>query len=425
MKALYSLLLSFSLALGVASAAETSRLDEILARGVLRVGTTGDYKPFSYRDPANGDFVGLDIELAQSLAKSLGVKLELVPTSWPALMKDFGAGRFDIGMSGISVTLERQQRAFFSQPYQRDGKTPIARCTDASRFQTLQQIDQPGVRVVFNPGGTNERFAREHLRQAQLIVFPDNTRVFDEIVAGRADLMMTDAIETRLQARLHPELCAIHPDAPFDFSEKAYLLPRDTVFKAYVDQWLHLAIASGAFDKSLDSWLSYRWPGAVPAPATLAELGRLIDRRLALSVDVARYKWNTGGKIEDATREAQVIDDLKAQAVALGLPADWAARFFRAQIEASKIVQRDLFIRWDKEGAGHFTEVPDLVRAIRPQLDALTPQILRALKENWTRIAAGESVAEGIGTLPSAGVNAGAVNAALAPLLDGSAAQNR
>src|SRR6516164_3452123 len=153
-----------------------------------------------------------------------------------------------------------------------------------------------------------------------MIVFPDNTRVFDEIVAGRADLMMTDAIETRLQAKLHPELCAVHPDEPFDFSEKAYLLPRDVVFKAYVDQWLHLAIASGAFDKSLDSWLSYRWPGAAPSPATLAELGRLIDTRLALSVDVARYKWNTGGKIEDGKREAQVIDDLKKQAAALGLP---------------------------------------------------------------------------------------------------------
>ena len=53
--------------------------------------------------------------------------------------------------------------------------------------------------------------------------------------------MLTDAVETRLQAKLHPELCAIHPDAPFDFSELAYLLPRDVALKAFVDQWLHIA----------------------------------------------------------------------------------------------------------------------------------------------------------------------------------------
>jgi hypothetical protein len=54
-----------------------------------------------------------------------------------------------------------------------------------------------------------------------------NTRIFDKLVAGLADLMVTDATETRLQHKLHPELCSVHPDQPFDFGEKAYLLTRD------------------------------------------------------------------------------------------------------------------------------------------------------------------------------------------------------
>jgi hypothetical protein len=64
-----------------------------------------------------------------------------------------------------------------------------------------------------------------HLHAASIIVFADNTRIFDELVAGHADLMITDATETRLQHKLHPELCGVHPDHPFDFGEKAYLLP--------------------------------------------------------------------------------------------------------------------------------------------------------------------------------------------------------
>ena len=95
----------------------------------------------------------------------------------------------------------------------RDGKTPITRCENVSRFQTVQDIDKPGVKAIVNPGGTNERFARGNLKAAEIVVFPDNTRIFEEIAAGKADLMMTDSSETRFQQKQHPGvLCAVHPD---------------------------------------------------------------------------------------------------------------------------------------------------------------------------------------------------------------------
>src|SRR5205814_1190485 len=229
---------------------------------------------------------------------------------------------------GISVTLERQKKAFFSLPTMRDGKTPIARCDDARKFQTLADIDRPEVRLIVNPGGTNERFARAHAPRATLTVYPDNVTIFDRIVAGEADVMITDAIEARLQQRLHPKLCAIHPDAPFDFSEKAFLLPRDVAFKAYVDQWLHQAIETGAYARLNEQWLAYPWG--------IESLRSLIDARLMLAMDVAQYKWNHHLPIEDAPREAQVIASLGKRAEALGVPQPWAEAFFRAQIEASK-----------------------------------------------------------------------------------------
>ncbi|BBP79066.1 amino acid ABC transporter [Pseudomonas gingeri NCPPB 3146 = LMG 5327] len=237
-----------------------SRLDQILQQGVLRVGTTGDYKPFSYKTSER--FIGLDIELAEGLASSLGVRLELVPTTWPTLMSDLQADRFDLGISGISVNMERQKQAFFSQPYQRDGKTPITLCSRQQAFQTLEQIDRPQVRAIVNPGGTNEKFARANLKQAQIVMHEDNVTIFQQIVDGKADLMMTDAVETLVQQKLHPELCAVHPDQPFDFSEKAMLLPRDIVLKQYVDQWLHQDMESGRFAKRLQKWLAYPWQAA-------------------------------------------------------------------------------------------------------------------------------------------------------------------
>jgi cyclohexadienyl dehydratase len=236
-------------------AEEASRLDRIIQAGVLRVGSTGDYRPFTARDAATQQYSGFDIDQAESLGKALGVRVEYVPTSWPTLMKDFEEGKFDVAMGGISVTLERAKKAYFSTPYMREGKTPIARCGDSAKYQTVADIDKPEVKLVVNPGGTNERFARANIKTAQITVFPDNTRIFHEIAEGRADLMITDASETRYQQKQHPGvLCAVHPDKPFDFAEKAYLLPRDEPLKQFVDQWLHIGKESGAFGALMTKW---------------------------------------------------------------------------------------------------------------------------------------------------------------------------
>jgi cyclohexadienyl dehydratase len=236
-------------------AQQPSRVDDIVKRGTLRVGMTGDYLPFSYFDPASQTFRGFDVDMAEALGKALGVKVEYVRTTWPKLTKDFEADSFDIAMGGISITPDRQQKGPFSTPILHDGKTPIARCADKAKYETINDIDKPGTRVIVNPGGTNERFARAHLKNADIKVYNDNVTIFDEIAKGDADLMMTDASETRYQQKLHPGvLCAVHPDKPFDFAEKAYWLQRDAALKAFVDQWLHMATEDGSYRKIYAAW---------------------------------------------------------------------------------------------------------------------------------------------------------------------------
>jgi cyclohexadienyl dehydratase len=230
-------------------------LDAILARGVLRVGLTGDYRPFSFRDPANGIFTGLDVDMAHSLASVMGLRLEIVPTTWRGLSEDLTAGRFDVAMGGVTITLARLKTAYFSAPVMRSGKTPIARCADQGKFQTLAQIDRPDVTVITNPGGTNESFDRDTLHNARIVVFPDNATIFDQLARGAADLMITDGVEARLQHKLHPELCAIHPDTPFTTAELGYMLPRDVPLKFFVDAWLHDLDISGAHAALVAQWL--------------------------------------------------------------------------------------------------------------------------------------------------------------------------
>ncbi len=233
-----------------------SALDAIKARGELRVGTTSDYKPFTFRE-ADGTPWGADIVMAGDLATKLGVKLTLVPTIWAQLLDDQVAGKFDIAMGGVTITPPRAEKLYFSKPTFVDGKRPIARCTDKDKFKSVEDINRPEVRVIVNPGAQNEKFARENFGKAQLTVHKDNATVFDEIAAGRADVMVTDGIEVDHTSHTTPVLCPASVAKPFTRLEKAYMLPRDDDLKRIVDAWLDEAQTSGRWQKVLDAALAH------------------------------------------------------------------------------------------------------------------------------------------------------------------------
>lgn len=234
--------------------AAASRLDRVKSTKKLRVCTTGDYRPFTYVDPKTKHRSGIDVTMARNLADSLGAKISWVPTSWKNLMPDFLA-KCDIAMGGISISTERAQQATFTEPVLTEGKTPITLCSKVSDYDTVAEINKPGVRANTPEGGTNETFARAHYPKAKIIVWKDNNTIFDQIVAGKADVMTTDASETVWVAKTHPKLCAVHPKKPFDFSQKAYLLPRgDDDWREYVDTWLNIAQHDGTWTGATTPW---------------------------------------------------------------------------------------------------------------------------------------------------------------------------
>jgi len=255
----------------------TSQLDQILSRGYLKVGTTGDYKPFSYlvtntsalpstnttSTRINTTFIGADITAAQSLSNALGLAhpVQFVKTAWANLTTDLAAGKFDIAMGGISLTLLRSRSAFFSTAIQRVGKTGCIRCSDSAKFTSLSDIDQAGVKVVVNPGGSNYAFDVANLKSASIVLVEDNNAVYEAVLDGSADAMISDLIEVELQLKLHPgELCIVNPGAPFNFEELAYMMGRDVVWKNFVDAWVHVMLGSGAWNETLSQWMDYKWP---------------------------------------------------------------------------------------------------------------------------------------------------------------------
>ena len=223
------------------------------AAGILRVGTPADYAPFSVA--AEQSVSGADVELARQLGDALALRTVFVHTSWRDLLDDLRSDRFDIAVGGISVTPARAAVAAFSVPIMRSGKTAIGRCADAGRFGRFGSIDRKSVTVIVNPGGTNETFAHARLHAARLVEHPDNRTIFEEILAGRADVMFTDETEVALASHRHPELCRLLGES-FEPAEKAVLMARDAGWGDIIDPWLREQIRAGTPARLIAEYLA-------------------------------------------------------------------------------------------------------------------------------------------------------------------------
>ena len=229
---------------------EGSVLEAIREKGVLRVGTAGDYQPMSYFDPETNAYVGFDAALAEDLAASLGVDIEYVATSWPTLMEDTLAGKFDLAICGITVTDARKEQALMSDGYLGNGKTVLCRAEDADKYTSLEAINRPEVRVMENPGGLNEKFARENLPDATLIIHDVNQEIPGLVASGEADVMITEVMEAGYYVGQDDRLAAPLIHEPFTHGQLGALMPKGSEdLLDYVNDFLEAEKASGRIDE--------------------------------------------------------------------------------------------------------------------------------------------------------------------------------
>ena len=203
------------------------KVAEIVERGKILFGTTGDYRPLSFEE-ASGEYWGFGIEMAQEIAKKIGVGVEFVKTSWPTLTADVltEPQMFDLAIGGITITDTRKETMLMSDGYLVNGKTILCRAADADRFQSLADIDKPEVRVMVNPGGLNEKFANENLTHATIIVHQKNEEIPSLVAEGQADVMITEITEAPYYVQTDSRLAAPLLNAPFTHGEIGVLMQK-------------------------------------------------------------------------------------------------------------------------------------------------------------------------------------------------------
>ena len=246
--------LAFSLAAAAPSWAG-ERLNQILDTKVLRVGTPGDYRPFAIKTDAG--YQGHDIDTIEAMAKELGVKIEYVPTTWPNLLKDLQANRFDVAVGGITRNVPRLRYAAMLPGYAPFGKVALVRTEDKAKFKTVQDLNQPGVRVIKNPGGTNEAFVLQNLKAAQVSTHEKNAEIPALIASGKGDVMITETYEALHYSKADPRLTAAFIDAPLTPTNwLGFMLPaEDADYLRVMNFTWDLLDKRGALKAIDDKWL--------------------------------------------------------------------------------------------------------------------------------------------------------------------------
>jgi len=234
-----------------------SAIDRVLERGVLRVGTTGDWQPMTYLDPETDEYQGYYVDIVRDFAADMGVEIEWVRTTWQDKVAGIAAGRFDIA-TGASYNMGRARQGAFTHPIAVVGTVPITLQENLDRFSSWQDMNQPDVTVAVTLGTTFDEQAQVFFPNAEIVRPDSGARDYQEIIAGRADVAITSNIEAgSLTDRF--ENFAIVPVEPRATVPNGMIVDRgDVEWLNYVNAWITMKEYAGYFEeKSQEYGLSF------------------------------------------------------------------------------------------------------------------------------------------------------------------------
>lgn len=323
--------------------------------GPLRIGTSGDYPPFSRFAPPDSHALGLvrgfDVEVTESLARDLGVAIEWVPFAWPELAARVAGDAFDVAASGVTWRPERAVTGWMTRATAVGGPCVVG--------------DPAPARVAVNRGGVLERFARARFPGAEIIALEDNLALGPVLTQNRGEAIVTDSFE-----RTH---LGVAPSVPFACEPRTdrkvlWIAPaRAAELGPRVDAWLR------THETEIDA-MRTRWLGASAPRSETDHLLDLLARRLAYMPAVAAWKRERGVAIEDPAREVAVLDAARRDARRAGLAPEPAAALFALQIEFGKRVQAEA----SSPANAPARDALDLGAQIRPELVRLGARIVES-----------------------------------------------
>ena len=245
--------------LGVAgtASAQDSTIDQIMRRGTLNVGLS-TFVPWSMRDK-EGELIGFEIDVAKRLAEDLGVDVNFVPTAWDGIIPALIAGNFDVIISGMTVTPQRNLTVNFTVPYAHSGMRLVAHKDMAGTLTTLEDYNDPDVVFSLRRGSTPASFVQATLPKATLNLFDEDGQSFLEIVNGRATATFAYDPTPATWVERYPDVLYVPIDQVYNQGAEAFAIRKSDPDTLNVfDNWIRLRWQDGWLKERNDYWFRGR-----------------------------------------------------------------------------------------------------------------------------------------------------------------------
>jgi len=236
--------------------AKKSTLEQILKSGELRVGFEAGYMPFEMTDK-KGRFVGLDIDMAKEMAKAMGVKFVPVNTAWDGIIPALITKKFDIIMSGMTITQERNLKINFADPYIIVGQTILLNKKHEGKVTSYKDLNNAKYVVTSKLGTTGEQATKRMIPKCTYKSFETETEAAMEVLTGKADAYVYDQPNCVVFMAEQGAGKLVFLDKPFTYEPLAWAVRKgDPDFMNWLNNFLRQVKNDGRYDKMYDKWIT-------------------------------------------------------------------------------------------------------------------------------------------------------------------------
>jgi polar amino acid transport system substrate-binding protein len=245
--------------------AKESVVETIKKRGVLNIGLS-TFVPWAMRDK-KGQLIGFEIDVAKKLAADMGVKTKFVPTSWDGIIPALIAGKFDIIISGMSITSKRNLTVNFTTPYANTGYVVLANAELAKEKGTkvLADLNKTSVTIASRRGSTGAEAMKRHFPKAKKIYFDDDTLSVQELANGKIDAASSTPPKAAFEIERRGDVIFLMSPDQLSPTREAFALRKgDPDALNFFNNWINESNARGWLAERREYWFTGReWASEV------------------------------------------------------------------------------------------------------------------------------------------------------------------
>lgn len=240
-----------------------SAIEAIKKRGAIKIGLS-IFKPWSMRDK-NGELIGFELDVGNKLAEDMGVEAEFIPTAWDGIIPALVAGKFDVIISGMTTTPQRNLTINFTDPYAYSGLTILAN-TKMTEGMSLEDFNSSDVTFAARRGATPATLIAEMFPEAELLLFDEDGASTQEVLNGKAHATMAAEPTPSAEARRYPEVLNVPFDTAFSATGESFGLRKsDPDALNFFNNWINMHTLNGWLKERNDYWFRGNdWADLVP-----------------------------------------------------------------------------------------------------------------------------------------------------------------